>query len=361
MCLPFLPETNNLLHNLAPFHPSLPYMGTGSSARRTRPPWRSKTHGSYPVWGVDLVHLRNLILKYPEFYSWNIGKLCNEFIKPMTKNKSYAEYLMLNRKTRRFVKPKADFFVSYAWSLTFGQMLNALEGLSGFAWIDVLALNQNSSTSLSADELRGVFGEALKKIGKVYMIATPWRKPVLVTRIWCVFEQYMASELGVDVELLLSKKEKEDIKRAMKINGGLSHADLQDMFSRINVVKAEAREPADQAAILGLLKGKETKVNDMTKARIKEWLVKVVREFDFVEGSRESVNAGNSIGEMLKAMVCLKFKKFAYSKLTNTRSSIRGRWMKRCRTMKNHLLLLVELLEPIQRKLPLCSTTSPGC
>jgi len=255
------------------------------------------------VWGVDLDHLRSLIIERPEFYSGDIGKLCVEFIKPKTKNKSYAEYLMLNNKTRRFVKPKADFFVSYAWLLTLGQVLDALEGLSGFAWIDVFTLNQNSSTTLSTDELQGVFGEALKTIGKVYMIASPWRKPVIVTRIWCVFEQYMASELDVDVELLLSKKEEEDLKKAME--KGLGHASFLDMFSGINVAKAEAREPADQEAILGLLKGKETKVNDMTMLRIKEWLVKVVREFGFVEGSGESAYAWDAIGSMLMAMVNL--------------------------------------------------------
>jgi len=137
-------------------------MGTASSARRSRQPplLQARKPASYPVWGVDLAHLRNLITKRPEFVSGDIGKLCNEFIKPMAKNRSYVEYLVLNSKTRPFVKPKADFFVSYAWSLTLGQVLDALEGLSGFAWIDVFTLNQNSSTTLSTDELQGVFGQA---------------------------------------------------------------------------------------------------------------------------------------------------------------------------------------------------------
>jgi len=63
------------------------------------------------------------------------------------------------------------------------------------------------------------------------MIASPWRKPVVVTRIWCVFEQYMASDLGVEVELILSKKEEEDLKSAMESNGGLGRTDVLDMFS----------------------------------------------------------------------------------------------------------------------------------
>ena len=264
----------------------------------------SRTARSYPVWGVDLDHLRSLVKVHPEFASWDIGRLCVEFIKPTTKNMSYAEFLMLDETTKGFVKPKADFFVSYAWSLTFGQVLDALEGLAGFAWIDVFALNQNSSTTISTEDLQGVFGQALKTIGKVYMIASPWRKPVIVTRIWCVFEQYMASELKVDVELLLSKKEEEDLKRAIE-SGKMSHAAFLNMFSGINVAKAEARELSDQTAILGFLKGKETKVNDMTMLRIKEWLVKIVRDFGFVEGSVESAYAWNSIGAMLTAMVNL--------------------------------------------------------
>jgi len=69
------------------------------------------------------------------------------------------------------------------------------------------------------------------------------------------------------------------------------------------VAKAEARELADQTTILGLLKGKETKVNDMTMLRIKEWLVKIVHEFGYDEGSKEAYFAWNSIGAMLDAMV----------------------------------------------------------
>ena len=232
-----------------------------------------------------------------------MADVCEKFVKPTTKTKSLVEHLQNDTNTSQFVSEKADVFVSYAWSTPFADLLDALRNYSGFVWIDLFILNQNSSTTLSTDDLQGVFGEALKTIGKVYMIASPWRKPVIVTRIWCVFEQYMASELDVDVELLLSKKEEEDLKKAME--KGLGHANFLDMFSGINVAKAEARELADQQSILGLLKGKETKVNDMTMLRIKEWLVKVVRDFGFVEGSGESAYAWNSIGAMLKAMVNL--------------------------------------------------------
>ena len=43
----------------------------------------------------------------------------------------------------------------------------------------------------------------------------------------------------------------------------------------------------------------------MTMLRIKEWLVKTVQDFGFVDGSEEATYAWNSIGAMFKAKVNL--------------------------------------------------------
>jgi tetratricopeptide (TPR) repeat protein len=74
------------------------------------------------------------------------------------------------------------------------------------------------------------------------------------------------------------------------------------MFAGINVSKAQAREFADRDAILALMRGRETEVNNVTMLGIKDWLVKQAGGLGFANGSKEEVRAMNVIGAMLEAM-----------------------------------------------------------
>jgi hypothetical protein len=60
---------------------------------------------------------------------------------------------------------------------------------------------------ITPEVLQCVLGDALQALGNVFIVASPWRKPVVVERIWCVFEQYTAFAKGVEVTLVLPTKE----------------------------------------------------------------------------------------------------------------------------------------------------------
>jgi len=255
---------------------------------------------AYPLTGLHVDHLRALVRDHPELTKKDIGTLVRKLILPTTKDKSYVEHLRLSADTARLTSDKADAFVSYAWSMSLATVVDSLRGFSGFIWMDCFVLNQHFKHVITPDVLQGVFGDALEAIGKVFIVASPWRKPVVVERIWCVYEQYTAFEKKAAVTLVLPTEEDKDLKRALE--SGMGHANFLEMFAGINVTRAQARELADRDAILALMRGKETEVNNVTMLGIKEWLVKTAGGLGFDEGSKEQVWAMNAIGAMLNAM-----------------------------------------------------------
>ena len=162
----------------------------------------SSESSAYPLTGLHIDHLRALVRDHPELAAMDIGSLVSTLILPTTKDKSYVEHLRLTSDTARFTSDKADAFVSYAWSMSLATVVDSLRGFSGFIWMDCFVLNQHFKHVITTEVLQGVFGDALQAIGKVFIVASPWRKPVVVERIWCVFEQYTAFEKKAVVTLV---------------------------------------------------------------------------------------------------------------------------------------------------------------
>ena len=164
------------------------------------------TLSSYPIHGIHTTYLIKLAEENPEWASQNIYTLVDKLIKPQTKEQqSWVSKLGQDEATQQFVNTKADVFLSYAWKMSLTQILEALEGRSLFIWMDCFCLDQHIHQTISPEELTGVFRTALKEIGTVLVMGSPWRQPLVTTRIWCVLEQCVAAELDLQVELMLSR------------------------------------------------------------------------------------------------------------------------------------------------------------
>ena len=50
-----------------------------------------------------------------------------------------------------------------------------------------------------SDNLEDVFEGHLKRIGRMVAILDTWDQPVYLSRVWTVYEQYVASTIGVQV------------------------------------------------------------------------------------------------------------------------------------------------------------------
>ena len=151
-----------------------------------------------------------------------------------------------------------------------------------------------------------MFRMALKEIGTVLVMGSPWKQPLVTTRIWCVLEQCVAAELDLKVELVLSQDEVEDFRKALMTE--MSFAEFQSMFGAVNMSKAEAEVKADRNTILlYLTEVGALKVNDLTMLPWKAWMIKTVREFEFEEGTEEAAFGWNSIGALFQALVSDNF------------------------------------------------------
>jgi len=280
-------------------------MGASSSRRASKKGPRAAPASSVQTWplcGVSIDYLRSVIKKKPKLAKKTVGYFVTNVIKPLTKDKSFAEHARLDPALQPLVKDQADFFLSYAWSYTLGQIVSALEGEDGFMWMDALVVNQHIHGSLTPEVLKEVFGVALKKIGSVRMIVAPWKDPTNTRRIWCVFEQLQANVHGVPVQMLFTQEDKENFKKVMI--DGASMAFFHGVFAGVNVAKAQATVDADREAILTLVREfGETAVNNLVMLGLKDWLVLSGKGFGFAPDTKEAASLMNSLGCLHQSMV----------------------------------------------------------
>jgi tetratricopeptide (TPR) repeat protein len=205
-------------------------------------------------------------------------------IKPNTKatNESYLEHLA--REQPSTIKPTADYFVSYVWAYPLRELIAALEYTlltkqnkeDVFIWLDALCVNQHQvgkSTS-TPEQLQITFGESLKAIGNVVMVLSNWKNPQYPKRIWCVFEAYMTKKIpNTKVILAMSEEEENSLVDAM-IGNEIGQKFLDTYFGSVDVESAKAREPADEQAILQLIREYDVAdVNGVVLGNLKQWLV----------------------------------------------------------------------------------------
>jgi hypothetical protein len=277
-----------------------PSPSASSSVRAPSSP--SSPSSDLPVSGVSIEHLHALLKRRPDMLAWDVDQFCVDFVKPLTfaGQCSYAEFLQRDPNQRQCASPQATFFVSYTRSTLLGDVLGALHGVSGFMWMDVLVINQHDRQAVNLKN--GALGRALKTIGKMYVVAAPWHQPTFVQRIWCVYEHFQAVKNGVDVQIVMPPREKEALMGAMK--KGLAFGFFVNLIARINVLNAEAKDSADQVAIMGLVQEADAHVvNQATKSAIKQWLAGIANECNVATAPKEASNVWFAMGALYEVSV----------------------------------------------------------
>eukprot|EP00929_Paragymnodinium_shiwhaense_P038696 TRINITY_DN20420_c0_g1_i1.p1 TRINITY_DN20420_c0_g1~~TRINITY_DN20420_c0_g1_i1.p1 ORF type:complete len:1012 (+),score=208.73 TRINITY_DN20420_c0_g1_i1:173-3208(+) len=102
------------------------------------------------------------------------------------------------------------------------------------------------------DELQQAFEGNLKRIGRLVALLDTWDNPRYLTRIWTIFEQFVAIKSGVPVTMLLTSRAAEDvIAQFDKGRAGISK--VMEAMSRVHSEKAEAHLKRDEIAVKELL------------------------------------------------------------------------------------------------------------
>merc|ERR1712224_251136 len=112
-------------------------------------------------------------------------------------------------------KGTANKFLSWSWGYKLNDMIGGLEDWATnshvdhkktFLWVCFFCLNQfrmsEAKQAGGASNLDEVFRRRLQRVGCLVTLLDNWIQPRYLTRVWCVYEQFVAHELDIEVQVI---------------------------------------------------------------------------------------------------------------------------------------------------------------
>lgn len=208
----------------------------------------------------------------------NVLKLEN--LVPADQKVSYADFIRTKSDSsgRRMVGV-ATVFVSHVWKMTakdFFEVCLAEMAEDDYAWVDLYLHNQyQGAVSTMQAKNSGYwidkFSSLIGGIGKVIAIVTDWESPVMLTRIWCLFELNAAIDTDAELRFVATAAERLDL----SLNLQEKFEQLEAILGSIDVRECDAKRPheiQDKEIFLRKLQGQEDAVNDKLRRKMREWL-----------------------------------------------------------------------------------------
>ena len=154
-------------------------------------------------------------------------------------------------------------FVSHAHTYGARDFLGALEAFGAalppaaaaraFFWIDGFAIDEHqgfygAKGDDNSEVWAATFQAAVAQMGHTVMVLAPWDDPVVLTRLWCLWELHCtASAPGARFSVALGPAQRRAFEGALLTD----NMALLDAFARIDVQRAQVGDPRDRAMILG--------------------------------------------------------------------------------------------------------------
>lgn len=156
------------------------------------------------MWGITLEQL-SAVQSDPKYQdSMSMYDVVNTIVKPKTEGTGMGYALYLNHDNPL----RAKVMVSHAWGENYSQFLTTLRQSrsDGPFWVCAMSICQNDDVEsvtiekqLGPDPQYGPFATVLKQADSMVAIMT--QSCDIYTRLWCVFEIYIAISLNVPVAL----------------------------------------------------------------------------------------------------------------------------------------------------------------
>lgn len=185
----------------------------------------------------------------------NMHLVVQRYIKPKTFEAGCSYALMLNKGAQ-----KANVFISHSWGHKFEDFVKTLELLDKeeTVWVCSFALNQNSdiSAELGSNVENSPFAKALKASDKVILVLDETAEPL--TRSWCVYELYLATESSKRLDVKTHNYKLEVFHQ------------LAQRVQDLDVCKCSASNPDDHDRIMKAIKSKEEDVNRKVKDIVRD-------------------------------------------------------------------------------------------
>jgi len=216
-----------------------------------------------------------------KFEDFTTTDVCEIILKPIVRDEqcSYCEYLE-NHEQGHLVGT-ASVFISHAWKYTFVEVISALEyhfrnEPNIFIWFDLVSNNQIQAPNLSFEWWSNTFKSAIEDFGRVVLILSPFDKPIVLTRGWCIFEIYCAVITGSKFELAMGQTQKDKFLAALSDEPGT----YLQMLANVDVKKAECFNATDRDNIFRFVDGLEHKdqtINRVGCAQLRDSVLEILR------------------------------------------------------------------------------------
>ncbi|CAB9510841.1 Kinesin light chain [Seminavis robusta] len=220
---------------------------------------------------------------------------------------------------------EATHMLSYSWNYSIGDIVdtlndfcqqNQLDPKRTYIWMCCLCVNQHRVVENSAQHKSGmiastkvdffaIFGERVKKIGHLLAMMAPWKAPIYITRVWCIFEIFTAHRMGgCKVDIVMPPKEKQSLEQDVVDNDRGINA-LYETLGNTKVENANASVESDRLSILGQVQSDVgySVLNNLVNDLLRGWMQGVLTQL--VETRENTNNVGyvnfcNQIGVILR-------------------------------------------------------------
>ena len=182
---------------------------------------------------------------------------------------------------------QATHMLSYCWEYTIGDIVDTLTNYCHtheldpkrtYIWICCLCVNQHMVIFESefSNYLRR-FGERVKRIGTLLIMMAPWKAPINLTRVWCIYEIFIAHTSGCKLDIVMLLIEKSSLEQDIITEGGGINA-LYELFGNTKIQNAKASVEEDK---LNILESIESNVgcqvlNDQVNQLLRGWMQRVL-------------------------------------------------------------------------------------
>lgn len=183
-------------------------------------------------------------------------------------------------------------FMSWTWRYSLSQVQSALEMYQANAPMVVarhvsffmcfFVNNQFrivvEGSGTGSQDLECVFRQNLVRTGQMIAILDTWVQPVYLSRVWTIYEQFVASSMDIPVTFLMpeaaAKSLQEQIERGAE---GISH--IIESVSMVDVANAEAWKPEDETKVKSVIQGSVgfEQVNRHVVEVMVQWIGNVVK------------------------------------------------------------------------------------
>jgi len=207
------------------------------------------------------------------------------FIKPITKNKEtcYAQILFDNHSTEHLVGD-CTTYLSHPWSVDFEWTLEAVEEYertlpedapTQFYFCDFFAINQHNLEK----DLRQL-GFVVQSCNTLLLMAKPWQNPVIIDRLWCVYEVSQALRSKTELVFILPPNQWEEFHEALLKCMSDVWTFMREVFLSVSSCKAITTHPGDAQRInefiLKYLGGFQ-QVDQIVSQGLLSWLRRYIR------------------------------------------------------------------------------------